>query len=229
VEFPVTADYDLPKRTQERLNAAAALQGLMTVQGGTPWQTQIPRERGGAMFVPAEGKIPEDVMLRAAEAKPGNVAIADTGAGRAVFAFDGTDMPKADKDLLADILGDGEFKHTQHRGDYIGYEDQLKLAPGSGEATTKMFGYLDKLGKGDFAALDKAVRKPAAELLDIYGKTAKGKGMPVREDVMQMLDILRTGGLTGLKAALESKSFLPTAAALAFLPSLLDKERSADH
>jgi hypothetical protein len=171
--------------------------------------------------------------------------VSDIGAGRNVMNW-GPKFSDRDKDLLNDLVGERFEKldpakleeareahpdwtdqqvrnslrerpvSTVTEGNLINFVDDWTHQPGSGTATRRAFSFIDKLNPGDFNRLDKGVRGVAGDLLDTYTQKAKSMKAPVREDLMNLLGILRDQGLKAAKQAAYSGGFVP-AIALAIL------------
>jgi hypothetical protein len=62
----------------------------------------------------------------------------------------------------------------------------------------------------DFNELSKAAQVPAGEVYDAYRALESNKGYVVREDLMNMLRILRDKGIPGVAAALAAGEALPS-------------------
>ena len=79
---------------------------------------------------------------------------------------------------------------------------------------------MDRLQIASLRRIDgREIRQAAADIEKIYLSQAK-KGEPLRQDWMNMLSIIKTRGLAGLKAANKPGTFLPSIAALGLLPTV---------
>ena len=210
VEVPLTGGLQVPKRTQQQLTAAEALRGLMTAQRGSPWNVQIPTEKGNALmaFPERNARIDPEAMRYSASIMPEDIFMADTGQGVAVVPF-GKPFSRQEGKLITERLGAKRFVPTKFVGDYVDYSQELTGPQGTGAATRKMFAALDPLTGKQKSALSQAAQKPAGELYELYEQTAKSRNEPTREDLMNFLRILRDKGLPGLTAALASGQALP--------------------
>jgi hypothetical protein len=210
VEVPLTGGLQVPKRTQQQLTAAEALRGLMTAQRGSPWNVQIPTEKGGSLmaFPERNARIDPEAMRYSASIMPEDIFMADTGQGVAVVPF-GKPFNRQEGKLITERLGAKRFVPTKFVGDYMDYSQELTGPQGTGAATKKMFAALDPLTGKQKSALSQAAQKPAGELYELYEQTAKSRNEPTREDLMNFLRILRDKGLPGLTAALASGQALP--------------------
>lgn len=211
VEVPVTSGLQVPKRTQRQLSAAEALRGLMTAQRGSPWNVQIPKKGGESMMVFPEtkGTIDPEALRYSGQLLPSDYTfMADTGEGVAIVPGSGKFID-LERSLIADRLGAKRFIPTTTVSDYIDYSEELTGPQGTGAATRKMFSYIDPLTGKQKSALSQAAQKPAGELYSLYEQTAKSRKEPLREDLMNFLEILRDKGLPGLAAALASGAALP--------------------
>ena len=211
VRVPVIGGLRVPRRVQEELIAAEALRGLMTGQLGSPYNIQIPDKFGGAMmaFPERKGRIdPEALRYSSSIMPPDDYFIADTGQGVAVVPF-GLKFTDTERKLIAQRLGAERYVPTKNISDYVDYSKELTGPQGTGAATRKMFSMIEPLSGRKRAALSQAAQRPAGELYDLYEQTGKSRNEPVREDLMNFLQILRDKGLPGLAAALASGAALP--------------------
>ena len=211
VEVPLTKGLKVPKRIQEELTATEAVRGLMTGQLGSPYNIQIPNEFGEAMmaFPERKGRIDPEALRYSSSIMPSDeYFIADTGEGVAVVPF-GSKFSDEERELIAERLGASRFVPTTNVSDYVDYSKELTGPQGTGAATRKMFSMIDPLSGRKKAALSQAAQRPAGELYDLYEQTGKSRNEPVREDLMNFLQILRDKGLPGLAAALASGAALP--------------------
>jgi len=208
VEFSVTSGLNVPKATQNKLTAAEAVRGYMTAQRGSPWNAQIPSEKGSNMFVPLAKKADPENMGYTSALVNGGVDLADTGAGVSVLNW-GKNLTAKEKEQLTQLLGGTEFQPTKHAGDYVDYGPAWEAGEGSGRATKQMLANVEKLSPRAQGALSQASQQPAGDLLDIYKKTAETKKGMTRADLMRALEIIRDKGLPGLAAALAAGEALP--------------------
>jgi|688.fasta_scaffold03299_41 hypothetical protein len=208
VEFSVTSGLNVPKATQNKLTAAEAVRGYMTAQRGSPWNAQIPSEKGSNIFVPLAKKADPENMGYTSALVNGGVDLADTGAGVSVLNW-GKNLTAEEKKQLTQLLGGTEFQPTKHAGDYVDYGPAWEAGEGSGRATKQMLENVEKLSPKAQGALSQASQQPAGDLLDIYKKTAETKKGMTRADLMRALEIIRDKGLPGLAAALAAGEALP--------------------
>jgi hypothetical protein len=110
---------------------------------------------------------------------------------------------------------------VQNVSEYVDYAEEWAKASGSGEVTRKMLDHINRMRPDDRARVDAALRGPAGELERWYRKTADKSGQRVREDLMNLLGILRDRGLDGAQEALNSKAFLPGLIGAVLLPAAL--------
>jgi hypothetical protein len=210
VEVPLGSGLSVPKRTMQELTAAEALRGLMTAQRGSPWNVQIPTEKGESMLAipPRKGRIDPEAMRYSAQLLPEDMFMSDLGQGVAVVPF-GQKLSKAERDLIAERLGAERSVPTKFVGDYVDYSEELTQPPGSGAATRKMLSTLEPLSSKKVGALSEAARKPAGELYELYEQTAKSRGEPYREDLMNLLRVLRDKGIPGVATGLAAGQAFP--------------------
>jgi hypothetical protein len=243
-EAPLTKGGEFPVNIQNRGNAAAAITGAFTAQHGTPVGGAVlspttGKAQGSHGFVPLEGQATTEGLLDASKIK-GVMGIADTGefGAHVIPEFDGPPLDAKDFVEIGNRLRGGPLDPKKKGrdavsrtfgsmdkdglGEYVNYEPDWLQAPGSGSVTRKMFTYLDKLSKKAYAKLDGIeVRQMAEDLHTYYTRKAKsGEFGPAREDLMNMLTIVRDNGLEGLRKAVGSGAFVPTIAAIGLAPVL---------
>jgi hypothetical protein len=73
----------------------------------------------------------------------------------------------------------------------------------------------------------KNIPQAAGDLEQIFRSKAK-KGEPVREDLMNLLQIVKDKGLAGLRKAVKAKEFLPSLAAIGLAPTIYRMSQPAD-
>jgi hypothetical protein len=223
VELPLTRSGELRQADRRKLEAAEAARGYMTAQGGSAFSGMNPGGTGG-YYIPREGKAPADIMGElAGDPRMKGVALADTGGGINVFNPEGAVSDEALAALRQRFATPGTAEGAEYTrlptiapaspvGGYIDYESAWKAPPGSGAVAREMFNALDALPASQRSALGEAMLQPAGDLYEQYRRTQKGQGLPVREDLMNALDILRRpgpeGGLEGLRKALERGDFI---------------------
>ena len=210
-EVPVTYPRNypqIPKKTQEKLSAVAAARGLFTAQGGSPYNVQVPYAKGKSMFFPLDKKVGEDEIRYAYNLAGDEIPLADYGTGVAGLNF-GEKLPNADIRQLQSALGSRDYVPTHNISNYVDYSDAWLQPPGSGAATTQFLEYFNKLSPKDQAKLSQSSMAPAGNLYDIYAKTAETKGYKTREDLMNLLDVVRNKGLLAIPAALSAGAAFP--------------------
>jgi len=198
----------IPRKTQEKLGAVAATRGLLTAQGGSPYNVQVPYAKGESMFFPLEKKVGEDEIRYAYNLAGDEIPLADYGTGVAGLNF-GKRLPAADIRQLQSALGSKDYVPTYNISDYVDYSNAWRQPPGSGAATTQFLEYFNKLSAKDQAKLSQASMAPAGDLYDIYAKTAETKGYKTRADLMNLLDFVRNKGLLAIPAALSAGAAFP--------------------
>jgi hypothetical protein len=210
VEVPLGSGLSVPKRTRQELTAAEALRGLMTAQRGSPWNVQIPTETGESMLAipPRKGRIDPEAMRYSAQLLPEDMFMSDFGSGVAIVPS-GKKLTEAERDLITERLGAERSVPTKFVGDYFDYSKELTQPPGSGAATRKMLSALEPLSSKKVGALSEAARRPAGELYELYEQTAKSRGEPYREDLMNLLRVLRDKGIPGVATGLAAGQAFP--------------------
>jgi hypothetical protein len=208
-ETPLTQDLDIPSSIKNKVMAAEALRGLMTFQLGSPYNVQIPNKRGKSFFVPLEGKADRERMALSAALQGDDTALADTGYGTAVLNFTDKAFPKSERMAITSRLGGEDYIPTKNVSDYVDYSTELLGPEGSGAATRKMLGYVNKLPAADQAALSQASMVPAEDLYSLFESTAKSRGDQTRSDLMNLLRVLGSRGIPGVAAGLAAGEAFP--------------------
>ena len=208
-ETSVNDDLDIPASIKNKVMAAEALRGLTTFQLGSPYNVQIPNKRGKSFFVPLEGKADRERMALSAALQGDDSALADTGYGTAFLNFTGKSLPEKERMLIANRLGGEGYIPTKNVSDYVDYSTELLGPEGSGAATRKMLGYVNKLPAADQAALSQAAMAPAEELYSLFESTAKSRGDQTRSDLMNLLRVLGSRGIPGVAAGLAAGEAFP--------------------
>jgi hypothetical protein len=172
--------YDIPEDIKTKVNATEAVRGAMTAQLGSPWNIQVPDEKGISIHFPAEGKSNPTAMKKAFELTEGKGAIVDIGAGRNFLNFGKQALTKQEINQLHQLVGETKLEpgevapppiNTTNISDYVNYANEWARQPGSGAVTRKMFQYLDALGDsspGALRKLDSEVQTIAGRLYNLY-------------------------------------------------------------
>jgi hypothetical protein len=243
VEVPLTKTGKIPSKMEQKLRASAALRGTMTAQHGTPYSGMLADKKGKDLLVPTEKKLDREAVQKYV-AKYGleDAAIADYGRGAGLLNW--TDKPYS-AESAKEIGGLFGTIKTDKKGvvtgipvsgrnvvdpdmSYFDIQAEWLQSPGSGAVTNKMMAELDKLGSAGFKRLDqKNIRQAAGDLEQIFRSKAK-KGEPVREDLMNLLQIVKDKGLAGLRKAVKAKEFLPSLAAIGLAPTIYRMSQPAD-
>jgi hypothetical protein len=106
---------------------------------------------------------------------------------------------------------------------------ELNRGQGSGAVVREMFRHLDELTPAEFRRLDSSeVRTMAGDLAALNVDTAKKQGFPLRDDVQNMLRIVKERGLAGLRAAVGAREFLPSLAAIGLASSVYRQAQRSD-
>ena len=206
---PVLNLPQIPQKTQEKLGAVAATRGMLTAQGGSPYNVQIPYAQGESMFFPSDKKVGEDAIRYAYNLAGDDIPFADYATGVAAMNF-GKRLPDADIRQLQSALGATSVVPTRNISGYVDYSNAWRQAPGSGAVTKQWLEYFNKLSPKDQAKLSQASMAPAGDLFDIYSKTAATRGYKTREDLMNLLEFVRNKGLLAVPAALSSGAAFPS-------------------
>lgn len=208
-ETPVTSDLDIPQSIKDKVLAAESLRGLMTGQLGSPYNVQIPSPRGKSGFIPLEKKADRERMALSAALQGDDTALADTGSGTAFLNFTGKALPQEERMLITNRLGGTDFIPTKNISDYVDYSEQFLGPQGTGAATRKMLGNVNRLSEANRSALSEASKVPAEELYSLYETAAKSKNYQTRDDLMNLLRVLSTKGLPGVVAGLAAGEAFP--------------------
>ena len=207
-QVPITKGLDVPQRYKDRLTAAEALRGSMTGQHGSPWNLQIPTERGESFFFPLEAKADPERMGLSAALQGGDTALADTGAGTAMINFGGP-ITREEAEVIGNRLGSSSVVPTKNVSDYVDYSEDWMQPEGSGAVTRKMLGYVNKLSEKEKKNLSKAVQAPAGDLYSLFESTARSRNDETRKDLMNLLRVLRDKGIPGVTAGLIAGEAFP--------------------
>jgi hypothetical protein len=222
VQVPVTKAGELRGADQRRLEAAEAARAYMTAQGGGAFSGIVPGGEGG-FFVPREGKInPAQMKELVNDPRMAGTVAADTGTGLNVFNPQAGAVPQEAQLALRQRLATqgvtkaDEAPYTKLPtlapgapvGGYIDLEQAWQAPPGTGAVARELFSRVDQLPGNQQRALSKAMQQPAGDLFDVYRGLNENKGLPVREDLMNALKILREQGLEGLREAMMRGDFI---------------------
>lgn len=219
-------------KDEQRLRTAATVRGGMTGQLETPYHGLIKDAKGTDAFMPRSKKLSEPA-IRDFVKKHGieDQAIADVGEGVGILNWTGKPYSRKQLDSMGEALGEtapgakvepavAARNVTDIDNSNIDLSKEWKQPPGSRQVTQRMMDELDQLSAKDLKQLDgREIRLAATDLEAVYQAQAK-KGEPVREDLMNMLSIIKDKGLTGLRAALGAKAFLPSLAAIGLAPTV---------
>jgi hypothetical protein len=207
-QVPITKGLDVPQHYKDRLTAAEALRGSMTGQHGSPWNLQIPTERGESFFFPLEAKADPERMGLSAALQGGDTALADTGAGTAMINFGGP-INREEAEVIGNRLGSSSVVPTKNVSDYVDYSEDWMQPEGSGAVTRKMLGYVNKLSEKEKKNLSKAAQAPAGDLYNLFESTARSRNDETRKDLMNLLRVLRDKGIPGVAAGLIAGEAFP--------------------
>ncbi len=218
VQVPLTKAGELRKADAAKLDAAEAVRGYMTAQGGSPYSGMLPDAGGAGFYIPREGKVPEGVMKQLAPAARDDFYVADTGAGVNVMPSGDRVSPEGFNALRqafsTEVGGDAPYTAlpkivpASQRGGYVDFESAWQQPAGSGAVAREMLRRVDALPATQQRALSEALMQPAGDIYGIYERANKNKGLPVREDLMNALKILRTQGIEGLREALKRGDYI---------------------
>lgn len=225
VELPIRFKGEEPSlnpKDQSIMDAISAIEGGMTAQLGTPYSGAIPHKTGPGLFVKSEKKVPAENMSYAGSIlDPGTEAVADTGRGATVLNW-GDSFNKSQADKIKEMLGGSDVLKVHTPGNYIDYSGEFAAPQGSGAVTQKMLDYFSKMPKSKQNAVSEAAKRPAEDVYDIYRKLQEKTNEPTREDLMNMLEIIKKYGIAGLPAALASGVSLAGQESSAIPPSVSD-------
>ena len=111
---------------------------------------------------------------------------------------------------------------------YVSLKDEWLQPPGTRVVTERMFNELKEVSPSAFKRLDNVeVLQMGGDLGKLYRNRAKRTGDTIREDLLNMLDIVRDKGLAGLRIALDNKEFLTAPGAIGLLPLVYQKHQQA--
>ena len=111
---------------------------------------------------------------------------------------------------------------------YVDLQAEWLRPPGSRAVATRMIEELDKLPAATIRKVDnKQLRQMAGKLHKKYGSASKKFG-PAREDLMNLLEIVASKGLKGLRDAVGRKEFLLTIAAIGLSPTIFRLSSQGD-
>ena len=222
VQVPLTKGGDLRAAERKKLDAAEAARAYMLAQGGGAYSGIVPGGEGG-FYLPREGKAPPDIMENLLkDPRMAGVAMADTGQGLNIFnPAAGAVSPEAQLALRQHFSTEGITKGDEAPytslptlapgtpvGGYVDLEKAWQAEPGTGAVARELLARVDELPANQQRALGEAMQVPAGDLYDLYGNISKNKGLPVREDLMNALKILREQGLEGLRSAVARGDFV---------------------
>ena len=242
VELPLTKAGRLTKRDEQKLRTAATVRGAMTAQHGSPYSGLLADARGTDLIVPKDTKLsPSEIRKYVAKKGLEDAAIVDYGKGAGLLNWTGKPYTFESAKEIGNLLGSikrvkgkvtGEPVSARNVVDpdmsYVDLQSEWLKAPGSRAVTNRMMAELDKLGAAGFKRLDqKNIRQAAGDIHKVYASKAK-KGESVREDLMNLLTIVRDKGLAGLRKAVKAKEFLPSIAAIGLAPTVYRMSQPAD-
>lgn len=209
-----------------KLDAATTLYGGLLAQEGVPGNVFLPDPQGPnasiRMKKPITASQFKEVTSLLGDAPAG---VVDTGPYAHLMSFDPSQYSVPDQVAAraAKTLGvkPDQVRNTRNIGTYTDLTDEWKAGEGSGAVAGKMVDKLNRLALTDFERLDNAnLRRAAGDLYDMGEKAAK-QGKIVRSDYQNMLRIVSTRGLKGLRDAVGKKEFLPAIAAIGLAPVLM--------
>jgi hypothetical protein len=195
----------------------------MLAQAAQTWNVGIPWDQGVSLRLPRLDRAPVELMEAAMKKYP-KLIFADTGLGVNVINFGELFPPELVLDLQRTFRS-GLPIPTHNVSAYIDFADAWSQKPGSGSVTRQMFSEIEQMTPQDQRALDRAVREPAGKMEQFYMQQQGTRKEPVREDLMNLLRIMRDQGLVGAKQALQSGAFLPGLVGALVLPAILDMSR----
>lgn len=212
---------------EQKLRAAATFRGGVTAQLGSPFNAQYADEAGKNLVIARDKKVtPEEMGGLLGRYGADRISPVDTGGSVNLLNW-GDRFTKEEADEIGGLLGSKKVASTRELTDpdmnYVNLEKEFKAGVGSRQVTGRMIDELNKLTPKDFKRLDNSeIRQVAGDILSTYEQQAKKKGAQVRPDLMNMLRVVKDGGLAGLRKALDDpEQLLPVLAAIGLAPVLL--------
>jgi hypothetical protein len=228
----------------DTMGGIAAFRGLMTGQRGTAIHGHVlPNDKGrpspDSAFLYTSGKLTPNQAAQLQRVAP-DQAIADTGEGVGVLNYMGTaPLQKPQLDEMARIAAgtkkDGTpndpvaYDKTRYQGgdQYTDLGTAWDAPQGTGAVSTVVLGQLDKVPPRRLQAIDKQARDIAGRLHKEYAAQV-GRGQQIRGDLMTTLEVIREGGVEGLRAAIKAGVPVASLAALGLLPDLGEDGQTED-
>lgn len=227
------------------LDMAESARAYVDVQNAGAWHKIIPDSQTNvgertSLSIPMDASPTKKQMekISAIAEKNGFFAV-DTGKGINLIndiynpigeARTGVTLGKELKGALGDDIRGLGFRNIERAKIQTGYEDYesaWQAGTGSGEATSK---FLADLSKNDVFAkgIEPALRAKAGQNLERDVKFAQQQGMPIREDIVTALTILRDEGIAGLKKAVDNNVILPALVGSILSPAVIDSLSAND-
>lgn len=230
VELPVRyskkGEPSLRPYDEQKMRFSGTLKGSMTAQHAVPYNAQIADDAGANLVVPREKKVEPERMLGLLDKyDTDRIAAVDTGAGVNVLNW-GDRFANDQAEQIAGLLDAPKYSRTREVSspdmNYPDLSGKWTAGEGSRQVTENLVAEMGKLKPSDLRRVDNdELRRAADGILKTYEGGAK-KGEAVRGDLMNMLSIIRDGGLQGLKKALDDPSqLLPALAAVGLGPLVL--------
>jgi len=227
------------------LDMAESARAYVDVQNAGAWHKVIPDsqtsvgERTSLSIPVSKSPTKEQMEKISAIAEKNGFFAVDTGKGINLIndiynpigeARTGVTLGKELKGALGDdikSLNLGRVERAKIQTGYEDYESAWQAGTGSGEATSK---FLTDLSKNDVFAkgIEPALRAKAGQNLDRDIKFAQQQGMPIREDIVTALTILRDEGIAGLKKAVDNGVILPALVGSILSPAVIDSLSAND-
>lgn len=227
VQVDLTKGGDLRAADRAKLDAAEAMRGYMTGQGGSAYSGMQPAAGGAGVYLPREGKMSDEMATTlAGMGERGGFFTADTGAGVNLLPSGERIGDQAFNDirrtLSREMTPEGqapytalpEMRRANPVGGYIDYADAWRAEPGSGAVARQMLGYVDQLPGNQQRSLSEAAMGVAGDVMDKTLKAATRNNLPVRDDLINALKILREQGIDGLREALKRGDYIASLAPL---------------
>jgi len=220
------------------LDMTESARAYVDVQNAGAWHKLIPDsqtsvgERTSLSIPMSKSPTKEQMAQISAIAEKNGFFAVDTGKGVNLIndiynpigeARTGVTLGKDLKGALGDDLKSlklGEAKRTKIQTGYEDYETAWQSGTGSGEATSK---FLTDLSKNEVfgRSIEPALRVKAGQNLERDIKFAQEQGMPIRDDIVTALTILRDEGVAGLKKAVDNGVILPALVGSILSPAVI--------
>ena len=197
-------------QTMANVRGGAALQNVMLAQEGTGIPVMIPNASGKNISIrlPSKPTIRPEEMQALQQKYPG-FAYAHAGSRLHVLNINDTEMPRALKDDMVQMVRGKGYADAHNAGDYLDFSNEWAQGPGQGAVTQKMMDSVNKMTPEARNAIDQDVRETAGKTLAYYSQKARTQGWTPRQDLMNLLGVMQQQGLAGVRKGLKNGAFLP--------------------